>query len=528
MYRRLIAVAVSFAFLFSFMYMRIYVIMCNDDYKESGIAQGTYKLTVGNINGNIYDRNFQLLVNSDTKYYAAVNPTADAVKDILPYVSDKEDFYSKLVYETPFVCEVKNGKISSRDISVFEIPQRYGKNQLARHVIGYVQDGQGVSGIEAAYDEFLRSNVQKNTITYSIDGWGTVLEGIDRKVTSDEKMRAGVRLTIDKYIQAICELAGSSMEKGAVVVMDVHSGDILGMASFPSYDSDELEKAMNDENSPLINRCLYSYNVGSIFKLITAQAAFEQGINEDFVYDCTGYTEVDGQIFKCHDLSGHGVQNMTDAMKNSCNTYFIELAKHIDNELFLETAEKMGFGRSIPLASGMTASGGNLQSPDDLSLPAEKANFSFGQGKLLASPVQICAFTAAIANEGKLFVPRLVAGITEDGKNITGGEESRYSQVIDRDTAFRLQDLMIAAVGRNTESNARPCNVYAAGKTSTAQTGRFGDDGIEICHGWITGYFPVSEPEYAVTVLCEDGGYGNECAAPVFKEIAERITDIYK
>ena len=109
--------------------------------------------------------------------------------------------------------------------------------------------------------------------------------------------------------------------------------------------------------------------------------------------------------------------------------------------------------------------------PDDLSLPAEKANFSFGQGKLLASPVQICAFTAAIANEGKLFVPRLVAGITEDGKNITGGEESRYSQVIDRDTAFRLQDLMIAAVGRNTESNARPCNVYAAGKTSTAQTG---------------------------------------------------------
>ena len=75
MYRRLIAVAVSFAFLFSFMYMRIYVIMCNDDYKESGIAQGTCKLTVGNINGNIYDRNFQLLVNSDTKYYAAINPT---------------------------------------------------------------------------------------------------------------------------------------------------------------------------------------------------------------------------------------------------------------------------------------------------------------------------------------------------------------------------------------------------------------------------------------------------------------------
>lgn len=84
----------------------------------------------------------------------------------------------------------------------------------------------------------------------------------------------------------------------------------------------------------------------------------------------------------------------------------------------MKSAEKMGFGMSIPLASGITASGGNLQSLDDLSLPAEKANFSFGQGKLMASPVQICTFTAAIANEGKLFVPRLVKGITNNGETI--------------------------------------------------------------------------------------------------------------
>ncbi|MGN1482071.1 peptidoglycan D,D-transpeptidase FtsI family protein [Porcipelethomonas sp.] len=528
MYKRLIILAVTFAFMFSILYMRIYVVVNNNDYLETGKNQGTYKLTVGNVNGNIYDRNYNKLVNNKTNFYAAINPTADAAEEILPHIVDRDEYYSKLVYGSPFVCQVDSNKFDSSDITVFEVPERYSENQIAQHIIGYVQDGKGVTGIEAAYDEFLRSNVQQNTVTYGIDGQGTVLEGIDRQIEADDEMTAGVVLTIDKYIQAICELAGSKMEKGAVVVMDIHTGDILGMASVPGYSTDNLEDALNDENSPLINRCLYSYNVGSIFKLITAQAAFEQGLNEDFTYNCTGYTEIDGQIFKCHDIGGHGIQNMTEAMTNSCNTYFIELSKHIDNSVFLETAEKMGFGRSIPLASGIIASGGNLQTLEDLELPAEKANFSFGQGKLLASPVQICAFTAAIANEGKLFVPRLVKGITQDGKEIVNEEDIKYSQVMDRTTAFRLQDLMIAAVSENENSNARPGNTYAAGKTSTAQTGRFGDDGVEICHGWITGYFPVSEPRYAVTVLCEDGGYGNDCAAPVFKEIAERITNIYK
>lgn len=528
MQKRLIIMAVTFMFMFSVLYMRIYVIVRNNDYIETGKNQGIYKLTVGNINGNIYDSNFNKLVNNQVNYYAAINPTVSAAEEILPHIVDKEEYYSQLVYGSPFVCQVDSSEFKSDDITVFEIPDRYGKNQLAQHIIGYVQDGEGVTGIEEAYDEFLRSNVQKNTVTYSIDGQGTVLQGLNKDIKSDDEMTAGVVLSIDKYIQAICELVGKKIEKGAVIVMDIRTGDILGMASFPSYSVDNLGEAVIAKDSPLINRCLYSYNVGSIFKLVTAQAAFAQGINEDFSYDCTGSVEIDGQVFKCHDLSGHGSQDMTKAMANSCNTYFIELAKHIDSQLFRETAEKMGFGMSIPLASGITASGGNLQSMDDLMMPAEKANFSFGQGKLLASPVQICTFTAAIANEGKLFVPRLVKGITKDGKTIVNEEQSKYTQVLDRDTAFRLQDLMIAAVNENENSNARPRNTYAAGKTSTAQTGRFGTDKIEICHGWITGYFPVSEPRYAVTVLCEDGGYGNDCAAPIFKEIAERITDIYK
>lgn len=527
MQRRITAVAVIFVVLFTILYMRIYVIVNDERYVRTGANQTVCTLNVGNINGNIYDRNFNKLVNNDIEFYAAVNPTAQAAADILTHIKDTEEYYSKLVYGSPFVCAVDGDDVESEDITVFELPKRYGKNQLASHVIGYVREGEGVTGIESAYDEFLRSQVQTNKVTYTIDGQGTVLQGVTKKVVYADEMKAGVVLTLDKYIQAICELAGRNMEKGAIVVMDVQSGDILGMASFPSYDPDDLGKALSDKNSPLINRCLYSYNVGSIFKLVTALAAMEGGIDESFSYNCIGSESIDDQIFMCHDHSGHGVQDMTQAMANSCNTYFIKLGEKIDTQLFHDVAERLGFGVPISLALGINSSGGNLQTVEELEVPAEKANFSFGQGKLLASPLQICRFTAAIANEGKLYIPRLVKGISKDGENIDVQEQIKYTQVFDRDTAFRLQDLMIASVNDNLKSNARPGNTRAAGKTSTAQTGSFDESGEEICHGWITGYFPLSQPKYAVTVLCEGGGYGNDCAAPIFKEVTERIVNIY-
>ncbi len=527
MQKRIIGIAVMFAVLFSVLYMRIFVIMSDGRYIEAGKNQSFCTVNAGTVNANIYDRNFLKLVNNKTQTYAVVNPTSEAVEKILPYVTDKEDFYAQLVYGAPFVCRVDSKAVKSDGITLFEIPERYSENQLAQHIIGYTRDGVGVTGIESAYDEFLRENSGSFSVTYGIDGQGIVLEGINKKVVNDGENTAGVVLTIDKYIQAVCELMEEKVGKGAVVVMDVQTGDILAMASFPSYSTDNLSSALEDENSPLINRCLYSYNVGSIFKLVTSLAAFEQGINEDFSYECTGKTEIGQQTFMCHDHSGHGVLDMTGAMKKSCNTYFIELSKNIDTKAFHDIAQRLGFGKAYSPALGINMSGGNLQTVEELGLPAEKANFSFGQGKLLATPLQICAFTSAVANEGRLYNPRLVIGMSTDGVSITKEEEQKYTQVFSRDTAFRLQDLMIEAVNNNEESNARPSNVRVAGKTSTAQTGSFDENGEEICHGWITGYFPLSQPKYAVTVLCEGGGYGNESAAPVFKEIAERIMRIY-
>lgn len=214
MYKRMIALGCIFLFSFSILYMRIFWIVSNPTYQAAGQAQGTYTLTAGHTFGNIYDRSYNLLVNDTSTYYAVINPTSEAAEEILPYVKDLESYHSSLVYGKPFVCEVTKKDFECGDITVFEVPVRNRENQLAQHVIGYLSDGEGVSGIEAAYNDYLRSCVSENTVTYSVDGRGSVMDGLGRDISENGPMTEGVVLTIDKYIQAICELAGSR-EKGS-------------------------------------------------------------------------------------------------------------------------------------------------------------------------------------------------------------------------------------------------------------------------------------------------------------------------
>ena len=195
-------------------------------------------------------------------------------------------------------------------------------------------------------------------------------------------------------------------------------------------------------------------------------------------------------------------------------------------ELF-ETAANFGFGRETELSAGITSSAGYLPTVSELMLPAERGNFCFGQGKLTATPVQITRMTCAIANYGMLPEVRLIKGVTEDGEMPDESEAVSGEQVLSTETAEKLRLMMIGAVYGSSGFNGRPTGISAGAKTSTAQTGRFDENGVEYCHGWITGFFPANIPEYAVTVLAEDGGYGNEAAAPVFKEIAEGISESF-
>ena len=200
------------------------------------------------------------------------------------------------------------------------------------------------------------------------------------------------------------------------------------------------------------------------------------------------------------------------------------MSRLLDVKQFRELAFDLGFGRETHLCSGMTSSAGVLPTAGELMIPAELANFSFGQGKLTASPVQITQLTCAVANGGKMPMLRLIKGITIDGRDTANEKPPQLSCVMDEETALSLKKMMMHAVRDNDNSNAKASGVIVGAKTSTAQTGRFDEDGNELCHAWITGFFPAEKPAYAVTVLIEDGGYGNDAAAPVFREIAEKIS----
>lgn len=518
---RVIFIVSLFFLMFFSLSLNYFKISYEQQYVDTAIENSFLTVHAGDTQGTIYDRNFVPLTNATEKTVAIIVPSSVNYDELISIAVDKEKFSADYEKGLPFAFECTEKGTDTAGVTFFEIPERYSEN-IAPHIVGYLSDGAGASGIEYAYEMLLRSGNMENSVTYSTDGFGHILIGEGKSVTRSTKQKTGVVTTLDSEIQQICETAGKDIDKGAIVVSDVKTGEILALASFPEYDVQDIAPALTDERSPMINRALYSYSVGSIFKLVTACEA----MNTDFsgyMYNCTGSCDVFGQNFSCHKKEGHGVQSLTDAITNSCNPYFISVSRCFDIPKFRNLAFSFGFGREIFLCAGMISSAGVLPTVDDLLVPAELANFSFGQGKLTATPLQINQMTCAIANGGELIMLRLIRGVTVDGETVGNEKSLQKSRIMTSDTAKELRKLMIAAVYENENSNSSARYVRTAAKTSTAQTGRFDENGEELCNAWVTGFFPSSAPRYAVTVLVEDGGYGNDAAAPVFSEIVDMM-----
>ncbi|MCI7349500.1 MAG: hypothetical protein MSH60_01945 [Ruminococcus sp.] len=523
MLNRLLALVVAFALGFSLIYIKLALIITDEDMQKRTRSYNSCTIRTEKSYASVYDCNGQLLNNTEKKYYAVVNPDGNAVVNVLPYVINKSNFLSKAVSAAPFLTEVSADCPECENVCLFTGTVRNTPEQTAVHIIGYDSDGQGVCGIEKGYNEFIRSYSSYGSITYEASALGDVLNGGDFEIHPSEEIRAGVVTTIDADIQRICEDAGKSIGKGAIVVMDVYSGEIKAMASFPDFDPTAPENYLDRTDAPFVNRALMPYCVGSIFKLVTCSAALSSGFDEEFTFNCTGSSDVSGQIFNCHKWGGHGDLSMKNAVVESCNTYFIELAGYISPEKLLDTARGFGFGNGAYLCRGIYSEKGCLPTVKQLSVPAERANFSFGQGFLTATPVQIAVMTSAIANGGNAPRPILVRGTTEDIERYIPNEKSPvYSKACSPEISAKLREFMIDTVYKEN-SMAVPEKVTAGGKTSTAQTGRFDEQGMELLNCWFTGFFPADCPKYAVTVLVEDGYTGNATAGPIFKEIADKI-----
>lgn len=521
-------VAVFFALVMSFVGMGARIFFIGSDSRQAAGMTSGMSVDVTALRGTIYDCNMNPLTNAGTEIYAAAKPSNRALgmlreclqPEIFNSVKERMSKGRPVVIKTEFLIA------ESDDIKPVSVAKRYSESSLACHVIGYL-DGEknGVSGIEKAYNSVLSEAVSGVTARFSANAGGRVMLGENIEISGAETPRAGVALTIDKDIQQITELAldNSGAECAAAVVIEIESGAIRACVSRPAFDQNDVAKSLEDENSPLINRAFLPFSVGSVFKPVIAAAALEKGIDGSFEYNCTGSAVCNGVTFNCHKDEGHGVLDMQGAVANSCNTYFIVLAIETGAKNIIETAEKFHFGEEIVFAEGLKNSAGFLPSSDELDSKAAIANISFGQGSLLATPVQICAMTAAIARNGVYVQPYLIEGeVDADGKLTQIINYSERKQIISEAAAKKLRKYLEKVVEEGSGRRANSNIVQSAGKTATAQTGKT-ENGEEIYNAWFSGYFPADNPEYAVTILKENGGEGALSCAPVFKIIAESI-----
>lgn len=530
MAKRVVAVFFMLMLSLGLLFVRILSIS-GSDYAQAAAQNHTRTITVGTARGTFYDCNGRPLVNSGKRRVALLKPTPEALRAIEPYVDAEElsGIREKMSKGYPVSADVDAEAINCPDITVVTARERYAAPQPAVHLIGHL-DGSGETGetgLEKSFDAWLQKANSDLRVSFTVDAQGRLLSGAQPKVErSGYDSAKGVRLTIDLEIQQLAEqsLSHSSIKRGAVVVLETATGKIRAMASCPAFDPNDLAKSLNDEDSPLINRALTPYAVGSVFKPVVAAAALEAGLSPSLAYTCTGAITQGKTVFHCHEHGGHGTLDMQGAMEVSCNPYFINLASKLEPAQIVEMADRLGFGTAAMLADGLTAPSGTLPATEELNSPAAVANFAFGQGTLLATPLQLASLYACVANDGGYQKPILVESMVDDGGNLLEAAEVQPPlQAMTAQTARSIQRFLTQTVEEGSGKHAKPDGGTAAGKTATAQTGWY-DGEREILHTWFAGYFPAEEPEYAIVVLKEDGSSGATDGAPVFKEIAEGIS----
>lgn len=496
----------------------------------SGAVSGK-RIDIANLRGTVYDCNMNPITNAEYEFYSAAKPTVRALES-LKTVLDAQSLSAireRMETANPVVVKTPNGIYDCADISTAAVAKRYSDDSLACHIIGYIDSvGQGISGIEKIYNIILSEASKDVYARFSTDASGRVLLGENIELSDFTPPEKGVALTIDKRIQKITEeaLDESGAVCAAAVVIEIGSGAIRACTSRPIYNQYNVADYLNDENSPLINRAFMPFTVGSVFKPVVAAAALETGISENFEYNCTGSVEVNGVTFNCHKEDGHGVIDLKTAVSVSCNTYFIALAQETGAENIIDTAAAFGFGRETELDESIISYSGNLPPLSEIDSKAALANISFGQGSLTATPIQICAMMAAIANNGVYCPPYLVEGTVDDNAEMTAIRHySEKKQIISEAVALKLKRYLLSVVEEGSGRRAKSDIISLAGKTATAQTGKF-RNGEEIYNAWFAGFFPYDEPKYAVVIMKEDGGEGAVSCAPVFRKAAEKIAEI--
>ncbi len=500
-----------------------------------GLKQRSAEIALNSTRGIIYDRNLFYLTNGEiTKTLIGPKDTILNNRELLSIIKENTSLSQmelgevlntkeKLV-QIPLTKEIYLEDINN--VFIVDIVNRYSKTNLLSHVIGYINkaENKGESGIEKVYDEFLNRN-DKSSLFIEYDKNRSLILGSSYYVDNSEISQepAGVKLTIDYNIQKIVErILDKSGEKGAVVVSDINTGQILALASRPSFNQDHMEDYFNREDMALYNKAIQvSYPPGSIFKIVVLLAALEEEpdyINREFY--CNGYTQINNVIIKCNNTKGHGYISLKEGFAKSCNSVFIQIGREIGAKKIMGMAKKLGFGEKINIGL-LEEVEGSLPEGEELLGPAI-GNISIGQGKIETTPLQITNMFLTIANDGIEKDMNIVQGITtKDGQIIKTYNKERDKRIISSETARTTQEFLEEVLHSGTAKSLEMEDIGGgAGKTGSAEGILNGRPTI---HGWFAGYFPKKEPKYVITVLVEEANSGSKSAAPIFESICKEI-----
>ncbi len=496
-------------------------VIATGNYQDIQSEQITYEIKITQHRGTIYDCNMVPLTNNEKQMVAVVSPTQRCITAISHQLEGKmlSDTLATLKSNKPAVCYISED-ISCDGIATTTIYNRYSDNLSACHLIGYTNaEKHGISGLELAYDDILYSN-EYVSAKVTCDGKGNILKGIEPYFENDlSKTINGVVTTLDVNIQTMVEKEISKMNSGCAIVAEVGNSKIRAMASVPTFNINNIATSLDDENSPMLNRALYTFNVGSVFKPCIAIPIIENNLS-DITFNCEGKLQIVDRSFKCHNLLGHGEMNLCNSLAQSCNCFFYNAALLLGNNHIYKTAAKLSIGTKIKIADGMYTIRGNLPNKSVLSNAGSLANLSIGQGNLMASPVAMLNLYLAIAGNGSYYVPSVVE------KTIVDGKEDLYdigypTFVMQGNTASILREYLKTVITDGTGIEAAPLLTTAAGKTATAQTGRYYNDKTEITNSWFCGFFPADNPQYVIVVMSDSKL--NVSTASVFANIADEI-----
>jgi len=387
--------------------------------------------------------------------------------------------------------------------------REYPQGDLVSPWLGYSSVRYGRAGVERIYNQELSGQVGLLGLrTY----WDQLLERTHEG--------ADLKLTVDLGVQRAAA-AALGERKGAVVALDPRTGAILAMVSYPRFDPNQIEEEWGELNSnpdaPFLNRIAYGlYPPGSAFKTVVAAAALEQGIvTLQTQFEDTGSVKAGGFIVNNYGGQVYGKHDLVEAFAESINTTFAKIGVELGSETLAGYAQAFGFGKELPWRLGGATS--RFPSANDLD-KAHLAQVSYGQGEVLATPLEMALVAAGIANKGTIMKPYLVAQVLDPkGKLISQTEPSEWLTPILPSTAKVVTDLMVAVVERGTGTRAALPGVKIAGKTGTAEVAGASP------HAWFIGFGPAEDPRVAVAVLVENGGTGGSVAAPIARKVMAAV-----